>query len=179
MIYLALLRGINVGGNTKVEMKKLKASFESLGLSSVRTYINSGNVIFSDPRPAAKLTPLIEKIIAQDFSLNIRVILRDRDNINLLCQKIPAGWTNDNQQKTDVMFLWDEIDNAEILNKITINPAIERVLYLPGTLIWNIGRENVVRGGGIKLIKTDLYTNMTVRNINTVRKLNDLMNQPA
>jgi uncharacterized protein (DUF1697 family) len=46
---------------------------------------------------------------------------------------------------------------------------------LPGALIWNIGRENVTRGGGVKLIKTDLYKQMTVRNINTVRKLNELM----
>ena len=46
MTYVALLRGINVGGNNKVEMARLKKVFESLGFINVRTYINSGNVIF-------------------------------------------------------------------------------------------------------------------------------------
>lgn len=177
MIYVALLRGINVGGNTKVEMKKLKASFESLGLSGVATYINSGNVIFSDPRPSAELTSLIEKAIKKDFNLDVRVILRNKDNIAALCQNIPTNWTNDGELKTDVIFLRDEIDNADILNKVTIKPEIENTLYLPGALVWNIGRANVTHGGGIKLIKTDIYRHMTVRNINTVRKLNQLMDR--
>jgi uncharacterized protein (DUF1697 family) len=47
MTYVALLRGINVGGNNKVEMKKLKTTFETLGFTSVVTYINSGNIIFN------------------------------------------------------------------------------------------------------------------------------------
>jgi uncharacterized protein (DUF1697 family) len=49
------------------------------------------------------------------------------------------------------------------------------VLYLPGALVWNIGRQNVTKGSGIKLIKTNLYKHMTVRNINTVRKLQKLL----
>lgn len=176
MIYVALLRGINVGGNTKVEMKKLKASFESLGLSNIVTYINSGNVIFSDPRSSTELTPLIEQVIKKDFDLDVRVVLRDRDNIATLAQKIPTGWTNDDKLKTDVMFLWDEIDDPAILKKVAINSMIENALYLPGALVWNIGRQNVTRGGGIKLIKSDLYKHMTIRNINTVRKLNEMIN---
>lgn len=175
MIYVALLRGINVGGNAKVEMAKLKASFESLGCADVVTYINSGNVIFSDARKPDALVPLIEKAIEHDFGLNIRVILRDQANIQLLNQKIPADWTNDSVQKTDVLFLWDEINKPNILDKVIIKPELERVLYLPGALVWNIGRADVTRGGAIKLIKTSLYAHMTVRNINTVRKLNQLM----
>lgn len=52
MIYVALLRGINVGGNNKVEMKKLKATFERLGFTNVVTYINSGNIIFEESTKA-------------------------------------------------------------------------------------------------------------------------------
>lgn len=44
--YIALLRGINVGGKNKISMKELKAGFEELGFSNVVTYLNSGNVIF-------------------------------------------------------------------------------------------------------------------------------------
>jgi uncharacterized protein (DUF1697 family) len=175
MVYVALLRGINVGGKAKVEMPKLKLAFESLGCENVSTYINSGNVIFSDKRPAKELVPLTETAIAKDFGLEVRVVLRNLENIQKLCREIPARWTNDSQQKTDVLFLWDEIDSADILDKVVINPEIENARYIAGALVWNIGRENVTKGGGVKLIKTDFYRHMTARNINTVRKLYDLM----
>ncbi len=47
MVYVALLRGINVGGHSAIDMKDLKAVFEATGMTSVRTYINSGNVVFA------------------------------------------------------------------------------------------------------------------------------------
>lgn len=177
MIYVALLRGINVGGNSKVEMQKLKTTFETLGSRNVTTYINSGNVVFSDARTAEELIPLIEEAIAKDFGLEIRIVLRDLISIRKVCQKVPTDWTNDEKQKTDVLFLWEEIDNSDIIKKIVINPAIENVLYVKGALVWNIGRENVTKGGGVKLIKTGFYRHMTARNINTVRKLYELMNK--
>ena len=175
MIYVALLRGINVGGNAKVEMPKLKTCFETLGCKDVLTYINSGNVIFRDDRPAQELVPLIEAAIAKDFRLNIHVVLRDIDNFKLLCQKIPLEWTNDDRLKTDVMFLWDEIDNPDILEKVTINPKIEYARYYPGALVWHISRTNTVPGGSITFGKAGLSRRMTARNINTVRKLFSLM----
>jgi uncharacterized protein (DUF1697 family) len=175
MIYVALLRGINVGGKTKVEMAKLKATFEVLSCTDVLTYINSGNVIFRDDRSANELVPLIEKSILADFDLPVPVVLRDSANIQKLCQEIPQEWTNDSEQRTDVMFLWNNIDDKDILKKIIIKPAIENVRYIDGALVWNIGRQNVTKGGGIKLIKTDLYKHLTIRNINTVRKLKEIM----
>lgn len=173
--YVALLRGINVGGNTKVEMPRLKSVFEALGFNDVSTYINSGNVIFCDSRPPKLLVPLIEKALAREFNLNLRVVLRSEENIAKLCKEIPGGWTNGSEQKTDVMFLWEEIDSPDILNKVVINPKLENVLYIDGALVWNVGRENVTKGNAVKLIKTDLYKYMTIRNINTVRKLGALM----
>jgi uncharacterized protein (DUF1697 family) len=175
MIYLALLRGINVGGKTKVEMPRLKAVFEALGCQDVTTYINSGNVIFSDKRTAKDLVPLIEAALNKEFKLSLRVVLRDAANLKKLCHKIPSKWTNDGEQKTDVMFLWEEIDSKDILQKIVIKPEIENVLHVDGALVWNIGRQNVTKGSSIKLIKTDVYLHMTVRNVNTVRKLHSLM----
>ncbi|MGV2794760.1 DUF1697 domain-containing protein, partial [Clostridium perfringens] len=52
MIYIALLRGINVGGNNKIDMKQLKASFERVGMRDVVTYINTGNIIFDSDIPS-------------------------------------------------------------------------------------------------------------------------------
>lgn len=175
MVYVALLRGINVGGNAKVEMPRLKALFERLGCSQVLTYINSGNVIFSDPRPAAALVPVIEAAIAQEFNLPVRVVVRDFANIALLNKEVPAEWTNDTEQKTDIMFLWDELDNEEIMKKIVIKPELDRVRYLPGALIWNVARPNVTRSGLMRVAGSPEYKLMTIRNVNTLRKLYALM----
>jgi uncharacterized protein (DUF1697 family) len=175
VVYVALLRGINVGGKSKVEMPRLKAAFEALGCKDVMTYINSGNVVFRDERTVKELVSLIEATIKKEFGVEIHVVLRNLPNIRKLCQEIPDSWANDPKQKTDVLFLWNEIDNADILNKVARDPKLENVRYVAGALIWNIGRENVTKGGGVKLIKTDFYQHMTARNINTVRKLYEMM----
>lgn len=173
--YAALLRGINVGGHTRVEMRKLKHIFEQAGCHQVATYINSGNVVFADVRKPTVLRGILEDAIREAFEVHVPVVLRSREQIAELCAAIPESWANDTAHKTDVMFLWDEIDSEDILKMIKIDPAHERVKYVAGALVWNIDRENVTRGDGIKLIKTDLYRHMTVRNINTVRKLHELL----
>jgi uncharacterized protein (DUF1697 family) len=175
MVYVALLRGINVGGKARVEMARLKVVFEQLGCTQVLTYINSGNVLFVDPRPAATLVPLIEAAIEREFSLPVRVVLRDYANISLLNKETPANWTNDTAQKTDVMFLWDELDNESIMQKLMVKPDLDRVRYLPGAIIWNVDRSSVTRSGMMRLAGSPEYKLMTIRNVNTLRKLYALM----
>lgn len=175
MRYVALLRGINVGGKAKVEMTRLKAVFEKAGATEVSTYINSGNVLFTDSRQPNELVTLIESAIESEFGFKVPIVLRTANQIKTLIESIPSEWTNDTVQRTDVMFLWDEIDNENILQAVHSNPEIERTMYVPGALIWNIGRQNVMRGSAIKLVNTSLYKQMTIRNINTVRKIQTLL----
>ena len=76
--YIAFLRGINVGGNHKVEMPKLKMAFETMGYTDVSTYINSGNVIFSSTKENFDtIEPFLEKV----FKFVIPVIVRSAKNI--------------------------------------------------------------------------------------------------
>lgn len=166
-----------MGGKARVEMSKLKKCFEQLGFDDVSTYINSGNVIFSSDLSEAQLITTIQKSLAATFKFDLRVVVRSFDQIKKVVDTVPSRWTNDYQQKTDVMFLWPEIDKPNIVRSVAHKPEIENILYVAGALVWNIGRRNVTRGGGVKLIKTDLYKHMTVRNINTVRKLYTLMSQ--
>jgi hypothetical protein len=81
MTYLALLPGVNVGGKNKVEMARLRDVFESIGATDVRTYINSGNVIFKHDRPPARLRAAIENAIGAEFGCDVRIVLRDRDQV--------------------------------------------------------------------------------------------------
>jgi uncharacterized protein (DUF1697 family) len=141
-VYVALLRGVNVGGRAKVDMRALKRRFETLGCADVSTYINSGNVIFRDRRGATTLTRLLED------ELGRRVAVRSLTQVRSLCERIPAEWTNDKDQKTDVGFALDE----------------------PRELLWNARRADLAPREG-----PEWDVDVTVRNVNTVRRLRELM----
>ena len=176
MIYVALLRGINVGGKNKVDMKQLKAAFEDVGMTSVRTYINSGNVIFSSTsRSRARLTEVLEDAIARTFGFKVGVLVRDLKNMRAVVKALPRTWVNDTTMKCDVMFLWDDVARASVVKELPIKPEIEDLKYVAGALIWRVDRNGVTRSGQMKLVRTPLYKRMTIRNCNTTRKLLELM----
>lgn len=174
--YVALLRGINVGGNKKVEMKKLKEVFESIGYKNVSTYINSGNVIFERKKGKPSfLAKEIEKVLENFFGFPIKALVREAENINKLQKEIPRGWSNDAKIKTDVLFLWEEFDKKDSLRLIVSHPEVDRLKYIQGAIVWSVDRKNYDKSGMKKFIGTKLYKNMTARNVNTVRKLVDLI----
>ena len=180
MIYLALLRGINVGGKNKVDMRELKATFEESGMSDVSTYINSGNVVFRDNRrKAPKITSVLEANIAAGTGLPIKVLVRDLPAIRKVVNSLPDSWTTDATMRCDVMFLWEGFDRKDILEELKIRPEIEDVAYVPGAVIWRIDRSNQNKSRMTKVVGTDLYKGMTIRNSNTVRKLAEMMESAA
>lgn len=178
VIYVALLRGINVGGKNKVEMSRLKATFEAVGMTDVRTYINSGNVIFRDDRSRSTELPIVlEQAIATEFGFSVKVLVRDVQTMVSLRDAIPPSWKDDSTMRCNVMFLWEDVDEPVVLKSLTIKEDIDDVKYVPGAVIWRVDRATLTRSGMTKLPRTDLYRSMTIRNCNTVRKLAELMTQ--
>ena len=176
MIYAALLRGINVGGHNKVDMKLLKQTFERVGMESVITYINSGNVVFIDQKHgAAEISVLLERAIFEDFNLKIKVLIRSIEDFDCMMKILPASWKNDDTMKCDVLFLWEEFDRETLLEELEIKSGIDTVLYTPGAILWSVDKGNVTRSGLMKVVGTALYKNMTVRNVNTARKIYEIM----
>lgn len=78
--YIAILRGINIGGHRRVAMKALKELFESLGFRDVMTYVQSGNVVFRSPenKPAELFSEMINEAIRGQFGFNVPVICRTK-----------------------------------------------------------------------------------------------------
>lgn len=170
--YIAFLRGVNVGGNNKVEMGKLKKTLEQLGLVNVTTLIASGNVLFvSKELNQEKLALKIEAAIKVDFDIQTKVLLLSYEKLHDLVKAIPISWVNDKAMKCDVMLLWKEIDTKDIVKQLPINDEIEDILYIPGAVIWRIDREKVTKSRMTKIVGTKLYKQMTVRNPNTIRKI--------
>ncbi len=176
MIYAALLRGINVGGRNKINMRDLKLSFEQHGFKSVKTYINSGNIIFETREIKNKaLEKQICKLINNYFKLNIDVLIRSYDQYREMMTGMPAVLRNDDNTKCDVLFLYDEIDAPTIINEIPYKEGIDNYNYINGAVLSILDRKNQSKSSLIKLTGLDIYKKMTVRNINTVKKIFEIM----
>lgn len=176
MLSVALLRGINVGGNNNVDMKKLKSAFEALGFKHVRTYINTGNVLFEHKKQSSKiLAQNIQPFLKKTFGFEISLIVCEETIFRNIAKAIPKEWTNDENEKTDIMFLWDGMNDPSVVDRLKINPDVDRVKYVPGALLWNIARKDFSKSGMSKIVGTLLYKQMTVRNVHTTRKLAGLL----
>ncbi len=84
---------------------------------------------------------------------------------------IPAAWQNDSEQRTDVAFLFPEIDTEKILSDLPVKLDFINLRYVPGAVIWNLDRKNLYKSHLSKIISHPHYQLMTVRNVNTARYL--------
>lgn len=101
-IFIALLRGINVGGKNRIKMANLKSLFETIGLLHVETYIQSGNVIFESDQQEELLQEKIEHEIENKFGFMVNVVIRTADELDKLIKDCP--------------FSVEEVMEAESLN---------------------------------------------------------------
>lgn len=175
MKYAVLLRGVNVGGNHRVPKAEFQAVLEGLGFRDVVIYLNSGNAVFASERePMCKE---VQMALEKQFGFSIPTLLLPGEKVQAIAAKIPADWTNDapkpdkSGQKSDVLYLFDEINTPDILEKLGHKPAIETMLYVDGAVLANITRANQMKGSLQKLVGSKLYSQVTVRNVNTARKL--------
>ena len=176
MRYVALLRGINVGGANTVRMAELKAVFESAGMGDVSTYINSGNVLFSaEASSRTGLVELLREALSRRTGIDVGIQLRDERELGAIVDAIPAAWANNDSMKCDVVFLEADVDSADILDELGPRPGIEDALYVPGAVVWRVDRANATRSRLTRIVGTPLYSRVTVRNCNTARKLLDLL----
>lgn len=171
MRYIALLRGINVGGNHTVGMKGLAALFESLGCSNVSTYINSGNVFFESKESRKAFTMKIRAGLSREYDFEIPVLIKTEAEMRSIADAIPEEWRNNATHKTDVAYLFPEIDSERILDELPVNKEFIDVRYVSGAIYWTVDRSNYNKSNLNKIISHRLYQYMTIRNINTARFL--------
>lgn len=175
MKYVALLRGVNVGGKRKIEMKKLKEIFGELGFKNVSTYINSGNVIFESEEKTKSIKQKIESELKRIFDDEFPTLVKSVDELKNIANNIPDHWQNNDEQKTDVAYLFEEIDNEKMLEELPVKKDLIKVRYIKGAIVWNVKRENVYKSNLSKLIGHRLYKYMTIRNVNTARFLGNFI----
>ncbi len=176
MRYVALLRGINVGGKTLIKMADLKACVEELGVDDVSTHIASGNVLFaSGERDAAKLETKIERAIEQHFQLPVKVVVLDRTAYARIVKAIPNEWIGDASLRANVAFVRRGTDAKQVVRELQPDPSVEQVKAIDGAILWATKREALNRSVMRKLIGGATYKELTVRNLNTTLKLQELL----
>ena len=115
--HVALLRGINVGGNNIIKMADLRAGFEAMGFGDVETYIQSGNVVFSSkPATKATLTTRIEKTLSEAFGYASVVVLVSSKELERVVAQVPGGFGKQpDRYRYDVMFVREPLTPGEAL----------------------------------------------------------------
>jgi uncharacterized protein (DUF1697 family) len=171
MEYVALLRGINVGKTKRIDMKTLKSIFEKIGFAQVSTYINSGNIFFESAKTEQILQVEIENELLSFQKEVIKVLVKSIKELRKIADAIPAEWSNNNEQRTDVAYLFKDIDRKQVINDLPVKREYILILYVPGALVWNVKMKNYNKSKLNKLISHDIYQHMTIRNVNTARYL--------
>ena len=179
-VFVALLRGVNVGGNNMISMKSLKESFTTMGFKQVTTYINSGNIVFKSKEvDARKLESKIEKMLSRDYQLESKVVVRSLAEMEKVVKSLPRSWDDDSSWRHNVMFLRHTIDSEKILADLPTKSDIEEVVYRPGTVLWSAQATQLNQTNMAKLASRKIFQDMTVRNLNTTKKLYELMKKVA
>ncbi|HET6316669.1 MAG TPA: DUF1697 domain-containing protein [Chloroflexota bacterium] len=179
--YVALLRGINVGGNNLIKMTELRACFESLGFADVTTYIQSGNVLFDGPRQrSARLAALIEAALSDRFGYQSRIVLRTHAQLRAIVADAPANFgSQPDIHRYDVVFLREPVTAAEAIKEVPTRDGVDQVYAGKGVCYFSRLVSRASQSYMSRIIGLPSYQSMTIRNWNTTVKLLALMDARA
>jgi uncharacterized protein (DUF1697 family) len=174
MKYIILLRKINVGKSNRVDKKTLEKAFTALGYSGVEIYINSGNVFLLSTKGRKSIRKDLEIALEALFKTHIDFLVKTNEEMETIGKAIPKKWENNSEQRTDVFFLFPEIDRPELKEELPIKKEYVKLKYIKGALIINVQRENVYKSHYSNIIASEAYKFMTIRNVNTARYLSGI-----
>lgn len=173
--YIALLRGVNVGGKNKVSMSILKTAFEEKGFFDVYTYINSGNVIFSSKESdIVALQNNCRQAIIDKFRLDIPVAVISASELSDALGNAPEWWDDDLESKHIAIFMIAPAVADTLVNEVGINHEYEKVSTYGKVIFWSAPINTFSRTKWSKIIATPAYSYITIRNANTTKKLLEL-----
>ena len=171
--FLALLRGINVGGKNVIAKDDLRRCFEGLGFTDVRTYIQSGNILFrSSETRVRELTTALETGLSDRFSYKAQAVVLSHKRYTSAVQAAPNEWGHNESQKHNALFALGGLTPRSVLAQLPPPETdIEFVTSGPGVIFWSASKAHLSKTTMMKLPKAAVYKRMTVRNHNTVFKL--------
>jgi uncharacterized protein (DUF1697 family) len=175
--YLALLRGINVGGRNVIRMNDLKACFQGIGCVNVASLIQSGNVIFRyKETDTATLMSKIERALSARFAYTSRVVVLSRAQLAYVVERAPAGFgRNPGKYKYDVIFLRQPLTANAAIKSVSLREGVDAAYKGEGVLYFSRLVSKLTQSHLPKIVALTAYQSMTIRNWNTTTKLFALM----
>jgi uncharacterized protein (DUF1697 family) len=172
-IYIALLRGINVGGHHKMKMADLKNLLELMGLQKVKTYIQSGNVLFESEEGAELLSKKTEEKLNHTFGFPVPVVLRTAEELQQIIKDCPYSTDSLSEgESVQVAFLGGEPSTEGIDHMYTYNNELEEC-KIKGKEVYFYFRKSI-RDSKLATQLPKLRVPATVRNWKTVVKLEEM-----
>jgi uncharacterized protein (DUF1697 family) len=176
-VRIALLRGINLGPTNRVAMAELRDLFVDAGYADVRTYVQSGNAVFSSGKKPATLASELERLIADRFGLELLVVVRTREELAEVVKRNPLVHLVDEPKRYQVSFL-DRDPPAELEALIDATVEEPEACVVVGREIYAWHPDGVARSKlWAKLAAKKLAVGATARNWNTVTTLLEMADE--
>lgn len=173
--YLAFLRGVNISGKNKVTMAELKRGVDQLGYKEVRTYLNSGNVIFSsDDHDIGRIAKRIGMTIKSQFDLDIPVFVIAKDELEDILRHAPDWWGNDDKEIYDnLIFILPPATFADVLSEIgEPKEELEKIQDYKEAIFWSFSRRYYQKTNWwSKTASANIGNKLTIRTASTIRKV--------
>ena len=178
MIWVALLRGVNVGGRNLMKMPALKACLEDAGFDRVETFIQSGNVVFhTAQKSGSKLTDQLEKAIETTLGVSSRVVVVSRERLETVIDEAPAAWRSRSDLRRNIAFLRPPITAAAALKEVDVRPGVDEVDAGKGVLYMTTTLRDAAKSRLPKIVTKPVYREMTIRTYGTCQKILALMDK--
>lgn len=176
--YVALLRGVNVGGRM-LKMADLKSALETDGFTDVKTFIQSGNVLFtSRSKDTLALAKKIENLISDKFNMDVPTLVLSAEQYDRIVKSAPKHFGQNPEWKHNVLFLIPPFDMDQVVAGIgVLKPDIESLVRGEGVLYQSMSIKLFGRTTTGKLAASPVYQQMTIRNWNTTQKLAALLQE--
>lgn len=178
--YVALLRGINVGGNNIIKMTDLKACFAKQGFTDVATYIQSGNVVFSAAAKEAVVEKKIAAVLAKTFDYQATLVVRSLAEMRAIVEKAPKGFgTQAAKYRYNVLFLMPPLEGARVAKTVPCREGVDEVWGGRGVVYHARLEAKATQSHLTKVVAMPIYQQMTIRNWNTTTALLRMMDSPS
>jgi uncharacterized protein (DUF1697 family) len=176
--FVALLRGINVGGRNPVSMIALREAFEAEGYRDVSTYIQSGNVLFGSDLARDSLEDELEAMLRRRLGIPLVVAVRSHRQIRNIVHRSPEGFGEEPEDyHSDVVFLKAPLSPPRAMRVVKVREGVDQVW--PGTGVLYFARLSARRAQSRmgSIIGTPEYQLMTIRSWSTTTKLLDRLEE--
>ena len=175
MEYVALLRGINVGGKNKVVMSELREQIAAEGFTNVRTYINSGNLLFEaeDDAPREDVAQAVDDLLARRYDFPIRLALLTAQDYLAELHSLPDWWHGEVARR-DALFYTRGLDRSHVRERIeAMELGDEAVHFGEHAVFWGkFDEKSFLKTAYHKrLLREDFYRQVTIRSGSTVEKI--------